>query len=158
MTNAQVILLWMIAAVSIAALVRAYHVPGALHVPDTDKQETGRGAGHVSDASARSTMLAIPPNSGGIPLGVNEAAMPRYRCHKTVSALKILAVVEPSWSHSGPAGSAWLTGEGPYPPVSVTPEYVRKHNPQPGGYYVVYDDGYKSFSPASAFEAGYTRI
>jgi hypothetical protein len=27
-----------------------------------------------------------------------------------------------------------------------------------GGYYVVYEDGYKSFSPASAFENGYTRL
>ncbi|MCK9988658.1 MAG: hypothetical protein AzoDbin1_05130 [Azoarcus sp.] len=27
-----------------------------------------------------------------------------------------------------------------------------------GGYYVVYEDGYKSFSPAIAFESGYTRI
>ncbi len=25
-----------------------------------------------------------------------------------------------------------------------------------GGYYVVYEDGYKSFSPAGAFESGYT--
>jgi hypothetical protein len=30
--------------------------------------------------------------------------------------------------------------------------------PQPGGYFVVYKDGYKSFSPAKAFEEGYTRI
>lgn len=26
------------------------------------------------------------------------------------------------------------------------------------GYYVVYDGGYKSFSPAEAFEGGYTKI
>lgn len=26
------------------------------------------------------------------------------------------------------------------------------------GYYVVYDDGYKSWSPAKAFEEGYTKI
>ncbi|MGF6308568.1 hypothetical protein ABIB82_002205 [Bradyrhizobium sp. i1.8.4] len=37
-------------------------------------------------------------------------------------------------------------------------EYVRKHNPQVGGYYVVYEDGYKSFSPADAFEGGHSRI
>jgi len=34
----------------------------------------------------------------------------------------------------------------------------QEHNPQPGGYFVVYKDGYKSFSPAKAFEEGYTRI
>ena len=27
-----------------------------------------------------------------------------------------------------------------------------------GGYYVVYEDGYKSFSPAGAFESGYTPL
>ena len=27
-----------------------------------------------------------------------------------------------------------------------------------GGYYVVYEDGYKSFSPAEAFESGYKRV
>jgi hypothetical protein len=45
-----------------------------------------------------------------------------------------------------------------YVPFRVDAEYVRKHNPQAGGYYVVYQDGYKSFSPADAFEGGYTRI
>ena len=30
--------------------------------------------------------------------------------------------------------------------------------PEVGGYYVVHKDGYKSFSPANAFEEGYTRI
>ena len=33
-----------------------------------------------------------------------------------------------------------------------------KHQPTVGGYYVVYKDGYKSFSPADAFESGYTRV
>jgi len=28
----------------------------------------------------------------------------------------------------------------------------------PGDYYVVYEDGYKSISPAKAFEEGYTLI
>ena len=51
----------------------------------------------------------------------------------------------------------------PSPPPSdvaiwVSYEYVRKHQPRIGGYYVVYKDGYKSFSPAEAFEEGYTPI
>lgn len=40
--------------------------------------------------------------------------------------------------------------------IIVNHAYVRKHNPQVGGYYVVYADGYESFSPAQAFEEGYT--
>jgi hypothetical protein len=35
---------------------------------------------------------------------------------------------------------------------------MTKHNPQVGGYYVMYKDGYQSWSPASEFEDGYTRI
>lgn len=45
-----------------------------------------------------------------------------------------------------------------YAEFPVSREYMMKHNPQPGGYYVVYDDGYKSYSPAKAFEEGYTKI
>ena len=74
--------------------------------------------------------------------------MPRYRCHKNVSALKILEVQE----------AGILIVEVPYAPLSVTPEYMQRHRPQPGGYYVVYDDGYASFSPAKAFEDGYTKL
>jgi hypothetical protein len=33
-----------------------------------------------------------------------------------------------------------------------------KHKPEVGGYYVVYKEGYKSFSPAGAFEEGYALI
>jgi hypothetical protein len=35
---------------------------------------------------------------------------------------------------------------------------MHKHKPQVGGYYVLYKDGYASFSPASAFEEGYDLI
>ena len=45
-----------------------------------------------------------------------------------------------------------------YAPFKVDHSYIRKHNPQIGGYYVVYEDGYKSFSPAEVFESGYTLI
>jgi hypothetical protein len=44
------------------------------------------------------------------------------------------------------------------PEVCVSDEYASKHNPDAGGYYVRYADGYESFSPAQAFEEGYTRI
>ena len=45
-----------------------------------------------------------------------------------------------------------------YDKVPMSPEYVAKHKPEVGGYYVVYEDGYKSFSPAGAFESGYTPL
>lgn len=81
--------------------------------------------------------------------------LPRYKCHKYVWALKIKEIrthhVEP------PDGSAVIVPEDDrYENFRVEKDYVEKHNPQPGGYYVVYEDGYKSFSPAEAFENGYT--
>jgi hypothetical protein len=45
-----------------------------------------------------------------------------------------------------------------YAAFPVSRAYVSKHNPQVGGYFVVYADGYKSWSPAQAFEEGYTRV
>ena len=45
-----------------------------------------------------------------------------------------------------------------YSPFDVPAEFVTKHKPQAGGYFVVYDDGYKSYSPAAAFESGYSLI
>ena len=38
--------------------------------------------------------------------------------------------------------------------VVVSAAYVAKHDPQVGGYYVLYPDGYESWSPAEAFRAG----
>ncbi len=73
--------------------------------------------------------------------------MPRYRCHKEVGALKILGI-------SLDGELAFGTGSFKQMPR----EWLDKHNPEVGGYYVVYDDGYESFSPAKAFEEGYTRI
>lgn len=78
--------------------------------------------------------------------------MPRYKCHKEVHAFKIKGIVP------DPVGYRIEPEEAGYAPVLVDTGYVRKHNPHIGGYYVVYDDGYRSFSPAKAFEEGYTRI
>lgn len=91
------------------------------------------------------------------------AEMPRYQSHKQVWALKIKAVTHNSvlaaLSGDEMDGSALITpAEAGYAEFRVDAEYVRKHNPQAGGYYVVYADGYKSFSPAAAFEEGYTRL
>lgn len=43
-------------------------------------------------------------------------------------------------------------------PIPVDGKFIEKHSPTAGGYYVVYEDGYKSFSPAEAFESGYSKI
>lgn len=88
-----------------------------------------------------------------------EKQMPKYRCHKTVRALKIVAVQDPTKAECETDGSRVLIfAEEGFPPRRVDCDYVRKHRPQPGGYYVQYEDGYQSFSPAEPFEAGYTKI
>lgn len=80
--------------------------------------------------------------------------LPRYQSHKQVWALKISGVL----ADSETPGATLVPVEDGYAPFHVTAEYMSKHNPQPGGYYVVYEDGYCSFSPATAFENGYTKI
>lgn len=79
------------------------------------------------------------------------AEMPAYRSHKRVNALKITKL---DFHDNG----ADLLADG-FDPWTVDAEYVRI-NPKlsVGGYYVVYEDGYRSYSPARAFEDGYTRI
>ena len=87
-----------------------------------------------------------------------QAEMPRYKCHKIVHALKIQRVIDPSLLNDETDGSRILVPEEPFAPLRVGMEYVRKHNPQAGGYFIRYEDGYESFSPAKAFEDGYTRL
>lgn len=82
--------------------------------------------------------------------------MPKYKCHKEVWALKI-AEIEVVHIESG-AHKEITPADDSYVPFIIDWAYFNKHNPQPGGYYMVYEDGYKSYSPAEAFESGYTVI
>jgi hypothetical protein len=86
--------------------------------------------------------------------------MPKYKCHKEVYALKIAKIVlDGEGEDRETDGSAMITPvEEDYAPFRVAHDYMCKHKPEVGGYYVVYKDGYKSFSPAEAFEDGYTKI
>lgn len=88
--------------------------------------------------------------------------MPRFQSHKKVWALKIAVIIpkpnpDPTGNSAASSyGAAILPADTSYDSFEVTAEYVNKHQPHAGGYYVVYEDGYKSFSPAAAFESGYT--
>ncbi len=110
---------------------------------------------------------------------------PQYQCHKIVRALKIKSIEqpkEPAYTRPVCRGAAvfgsacgqcercvWLKEhesdplqlifeDQGYAPHSVERSWVKKHDPRPGGYLVIYNDGYQSYSPAKAFEEGYTRI
>lgn len=82
-------------------------------------------------------------------------AVPSWRSHKIVRAAKITEVT--TLAHMPDSGGV-LTLEGVDGPIAVSPAYVAKHQPQVGGYYVRYADGYESWSPAEAFEGGYTQL
>lgn len=87
--------------------------------------------------------------------------MPRYQCHKKVWALKIKQIdfqYGEGESSSVCVGAKITPEEEGYAAFQVDGAYCRKHEPKAGGYYVVYDDGYKSYSPAEPFEDGYTAI
>jgi hypothetical protein len=89
--------------------------------------------------------------------------MPKYQSHKKVWALKIQFILMDAElakiDNRETDGSALLTfDDSRYVPKRVDAEYMHKHKPQAGGYFVVYEDGYLSWSPAQAFEEGYTLV
>ena len=88
--------------------------------------------------------------------GSTERKMPKYKCHKEVRALQIRAVITLFDGGQAETGEQDIVfKELDYDKVRLSAEFVKKHNPKVGDYYVVYKDGYKSISPAKAFEDGY---
>ena len=88
--------------------------------------------------------------------GDAQAEMPKYKCHKEVWALKIAAI---EFAEDGTAIIA--PQDVGFAHVTTVPDYKSKFEPNEKGdlgYYVVYKDGYQSWSPTDAFEDGYTRI
>lgn len=82
--------------------------------------------------------------------------LPLYVCHKQVRAAKIERVkYYPSESAHGTA-FMHLKLEGCGEVIFEPSEYHNKPVPEDGWYLVRYDNGYFSFSPAKAFEEGYT--
>lgn len=87
---------------------------------------------------------------------------PKYQSHKTVQAVKIKGLeytytTTPSY-HRELDGATITPEEHGLQPFHVPLAYLLKHRPQVEGYYVLYPDGYESYSPAKAFEDGYTRV
>ena len=76
-------------------------------------------------------------------------SLPQWQSHKKVRGGKITDADMTNW---------WLDSGGV---VVLTPELksrVPEGTDPIGGYYVQYADGFESWSPAKAFEEGYTRI
>ena len=89
--------------------------------------------------------------------------MPKYACHKEVWALKI-GDIKPCRERNNDdmceadnSAVIWFV-DSRYAPIRKDHQFMHKHAPKIGGYLVTYKDGYQSFSPAEAFEDGYTLI
>lgn len=80
--------------------------------------------------------------------------LPKYQSHKKVWALKIKEIEEDVHNN----GYYLVPEEEGYIKVAITKEWMVRFKPEIGGYYIVYEDGYSSYSPAKAFEEGYTKI
>lgn len=84
--------------------------------------------------------------------------LPQYCCHKQVGALKIKEVQLLDDHPAGEVVGKLIFEDPTYPPLALFAGYWEKHRPYAEGYYVVYADGYQSFSTKKAFEDGYTLI
>lgn len=89
---------------------------------------------------------------------MNDAAMPRYVSHKRVWALEIDSIGprDALLERNGFTRRLNFRDAG-YATIDVPEEMFARYIPAPGDFYVVYADGYKSFSPRKAFLEGYTR-
>jgi hypothetical protein len=105
-------------------------------------QNVGPDSNEVIDSGQ---LLALRVGEGA---AVLEGSLPRYRSHKEVGALLIGDV----------HGNLLFPAKHSFDASEVSDEYLTKHKPHGGGYYVRHHDGYESFSPAAAFEKGYTPI
>jgi hypothetical protein len=101
----------------------------------------------VEMADPRTKLMQAVNDAAKIVVPETISSLPVYKSHKLVGAFKI-HLIEMGALYS--EGNEFLLG--------VSKAYMQKHKPYAGGYYVRYEDGYESFSPAEAFEAGYTPV
>lgn len=78
--------------------------------------------------------------------------LPTYQSNKTVQALKIAHLV------ANPRGVELHFEDQRYAPAQIDALWVTTHNVTEGGYLIIGDHGYPSFSPAAAFEATYMLV
>ena len=81
--------------------------------------------------------------------------LPKYQCHKVVHAAKITEIQE--HESDGTGSRTMIFGEVGGSKF-LTDAWRERFEPEVGGYYVVYEGGYESWSPKEAFEDGYTKI
>lgn len=121
-----------------------------LRYPGMTKDEAQALADHINggthDADTEKDHMNTQEQSVGVEI-------PQYQCHKKVRAVKITGFRANGNTDCPDILLGELGGI-----VSCLPEWQAKHQPKIGDYYVMYDGGYTSVSPAKAFEDGYTRL
>lgn len=75
--------------------------------------------------------------------------MPLYRSHKIIAALEIADFK---------ANSVIEFKDDRFAPAGISLEMLARYRPVKGDFYVVYEDGYRSFSPRKAFLDGYSKL
>lgn len=83
-----------------------------------------------------------------------QSQMPQYQCHKKVWALKIATVTR----DVGDGVFEIRPSDKGYDIFKTKPRWPWKGSETDPGYFVIYEDGYESWSPTKAFEEGYTRL
>jgi len=90
---------------------------------------------------------------------MNEQAgqpLPQWQSHKKVWAAKVVEI-KPVDAGKDLCEFLWILDNGGS--VPVTKELKMRGGDYPiDGYYVRYEDGFESWSPAKAFEEGYTKL
>jgi hypothetical protein len=82
--------------------------------------------------------------------------LPRWKCHKEVRGAKIEEIRE-----HGDAGATFILHRADTDELielDLNRAWIDRFKPHVGGYLVIYDDGYHSFSPGKQFEEGYRLI
>lgn len=83
------------------------------------------------------------------PPSLPSKGLKKYTGTKTVAAFKIKYIEATGY------GLAYHLYGVDNEMATVPESYIAKHEPKIGGYYVQYEDGYSSFSPAETFEKAY---
>ena len=116
------------------------------------------GAAEATPAGEPTAEPTLDGEAAGGPSSSTPAkkSLPRFQSHKQVQAMKIGRVERTGFgARLHPVDEPPFSGVAPH---NVPAHWLERHQPIPGGYLVVYPDAYRSYSPAKAFEDGYTHL
>ena len=84
--------------------------------------------------------------------------MDKFRCTKTVEAFQINEIEIIPQPQDGLRDAILHPVDKGVGAKVMSGLWMERHQPEVGGYFVRYKDGYESYSPAEAFEEGYKPV